>query len=454
MKHANVNMLEGSITKGLLSMMLPIMFTNVMSSLFNIIDKIMLKEYCGDDNVLGAVSVCGTLITLATTLIVGVSVGANIVAARRTGAKDRAACDRAVNTSLIFALVSGIIISAIGVIFAKTFLGWVNCSETLLEKATLYFRLYFLGIPIMMFYTFCAAMHRAFGDIRRNMYISLTCGFLKVVFTYISVAHLDLTVDGVAYATLLSQLIAAILSFTALKRSRDYVTISFKTLRFDFKEFREMIYIGIPAGLQTALYSFANVMIAATVNSYGDAATTGVGIANDFDGLIYQIIAAPSVAVISYVAQNMGAKNIPRVKQTLVKAIFITTAFGGVLGFLSAFFSRELASLMSSTPSVIEYANQKMVIVSSTYFICGINEVLGGMLKGMRRPFMPTLATLTFMCGLRFIWVQWIYPLFPNDGGGNLTYLYLVWPVGWILCIMVLSVTYFIAMSKIKKETL
>ena len=192
----------------------------------------------------------------------------------------------------------------------------------------------------------------------------------------------------------------------------------------------------------------ANVIIMSVVNSFGENATTGISIANQFDGILYQIIKAPSFATMPYVAQNIGAKNIKRVKQTIVRAVLITTAFGGFFGSLSAIFSGSLSSVMSSTPEVIAYSQQKMIIISSTYFICGINEIMGDVLKGMGKPILPTVATMIYMCAFRFVWVYLIYPLLPQ----NLTFLYLVWPTGWILSIITLLITYFPAISKLQKQ--
>ena len=197
-------------------------------------------------------------------------------------------------------------------------------------------------------------------------------------------------------------------------------------------------------------YSSANVIIMSVVNDFGADATTGVSIANQFDGILYQIVYAPSLAVIPYVAQNIGAGNLKRVKQTILKGTLITIAFGASFGFLSAFFAEQLSSIMSPTPAVIAYSAQKMIIVSSTYFICGINDVIGGVLKGMGKPIFPTVTTMIFMCVLRFVWVYLVFPLLPQ----NLTFLYLVWPVGWILSIITLLIVYFPAMSKLQKRLL
>lgn len=446
MRIKNVNMLSGSITRGLLSMTIPIMVMNVMSSLFTIIDMTALKHF-SDDNAVGAIGACGTLISLFTSLMTGVSTGANIiVVAKRIGAKDREGADNAVMTSIMVALAGGLFLLLVGVSFAEHFLRMMNCSEVLLPKATTYFRIYFLGVPVFMFYAFCASVLRAIGDTRRPMYFLIFAGVIKVIFSLFFLIATDLTVEGVAIATIIGQAVASALAFITLYRSKDFIHVDMKKLRFYKKELKEMLFVGIPTGLQHAMYSFANVVIMTTVNSFGAAATTGVSIANQFDGILYQISVAPSIAVMPYVAQNVGAKNIKRVKQVILRAVLITTGFGLTFGSLSAIFSGPLSSIMSETPAVIEYSQQKMMLISSTYFICGINEVMGGILKGLGKPILPTIATLVFMCLIRFPWVWFIFPLFP----ANLTYLYLIWPIGWVLSIITLLFAYVPTIKKLE----
>ncbi len=448
MKKSNVDMLSGSITKGLLSMTIPIIIMNVMQKLFNIIDMTALR-YFSDDMSVGAVGTCGSLTTLCTSLVIGISAGANIIVAKRIGAGDKDRTDRAVVTSILFAVTGGLLLMVIGVTFADTFLKLTNCPDTLLQRATLYFRIHFWGVPIQLLYNFCASILRATGNTKKPMYYLITGGIIKVIFTIFFLIVFDLDVAGVALATIISNLVTSTLAFRSLLKS-GILNINFKNIRFDIEELKQILFIGVPTGLQSAMYSMANVIIISVVNSFGENATTGISIANQFDGILYQIVHAPALATMPYVAQNIGAGNINRVKQSIVRSVLITTAFGVTFGSLSAFFSGNLASIISSTPEVIDYARQKMIIISSTYFLTGINEAMGGVLKGMGKPIIPTIATMMFMCLFRFVWVYIIYPLLPQ----NLTFLYLVWPTGWILSIITLLIAFFPAISKLQKQLL
>ncbi len=446
MRSSHVDMLSGSVFKGLLTMTIPIMIMNVMQTMFGVVDMAVLGKLVNDTAV-GAVGVCSTLITLCTGLLIGIAAGANVVVAKHIGKGDREHAEKAVGCAILFSIVGGIVIAIIGISCAEIFLGWTNCPENLMEQAVIYFRIYFLGVPIIMFYNFCAAILRAIGDTRRPMLFLMLGGVIKILLNLCLITLFNMTVEGVAIATIISNAIAGGLCFIVMLRSKDMIRFSYKNMKFYASELKQMLFVGIPTGIQSALYSLANTVIVIAVNGFGPDATTGLSIANQFDGILYQISVSPSLAVIPYVAQNIGAKNIKRAKEAVVKAVIITTAFGASLGALSAIFSAQLSSLMSPTPAVIMYSQQKMVIVSSTYFICGINEVMAGTLRGMGKPMIPTVAALMFMCVLRFFWVYFVFPLCQT-----LTFLYLVWPIGWILCIITALVVYFPTLSKLQKN--
>ncbi len=451
MAKKDVDMLSGSIFKGLLAIAIPIMVMNVIQSLFNIVDMTVLKTFDTDSTV-GAVGVCGTLISLITGLLVGVSSGANVVIARYIGQGDKERVERAIGASLLFAAVGGAVLLIIGVSFAELFLTWMNCDVKLIDQASLYFRLYFAGVPILMVYNFCAAVLRSTGDSSRPMIFLTIGGVLKVVFNFLFVGGFGMTVDGVAFATIISWSVSAALAVNALLKNSGIARLKLGRIRFYKRELKEILTIGIPAGLQQALYSIANVIIVTQVNLYGDAATTGVSIANTFDGILYQIAVAPSLAVMPYVSQNVGSGNIARAKKSVTVGILITVALGATFGSLSAIFSGELSSIMSSNPEIIRYSQQKMIIISSTYFICGINEIMGASLRGMHRPLIAMVSTMLYMCAIRFVWVYLVFIPLKSSLNDPLTFLYLIWPIGWILSILTLLCFFFPTVKKLKKQ--
>lgn len=434
-KSKEINMLSGSIMKGLISIAVPIMIMNVLQSLFNIIDMVILEMYdTGDGYAVGAVGACGTLFSFITGLAIGIAAGANVVIAKYIGRGDKDGVSKSVGTALVFSVISGVALLAIGIGFAEFFLGLVNCPTVFFDKAVLYFRLYFLGMPFFTFYNFAAAVLRSSGDARTPMMYLTIGGVIKITLTFFLVGVLKLEIVGVSIATVSSWIIISVLEAVALSRNGSIVAIDYKKLKIYGRQLKEMLLIGIPTGLQQALYSVANLVIASAVNTYGEDAitranaSTGISIANNFDGILYQIVTAPALAVMPYVSQNVGARKMQRAKSSIWKGIFITFLFGGILGALSATFSAQLSSIMTSNPEVIKFSQQKMMLVSSTYFLCGINEILGAGLKGMGKPIIPMISTMIFMCAIRFPWVWFVYPLFEN-----LTLLYTIWPIGWVL---------------------
>jgi Na+-driven multidrug efflux pump len=240
-----------------------------------------------------------------------------------------------------------------------------------------------------------------------------------------------------------------LLSMRALFKFRGAVRLKWHRIRPYVAEIKEILLIGVPAGLQQGLYSIANVVITATVNSVGADAATGIGIANQFDNILYQISVAPALAVMPYVSQNVAAGKVKRASRSVALGMLITVSLGASFGALSAIFSPQLSSLMSDSAAVIEYSCQKMMIISSTYFICGINEIMGASLRGLGKPIVPTVSTLVYLCALRFVWVYLIFPpFFPN-----LTVLFLVWPIGWVLSIFTLLLFYLPAVRSLACRT-
>lgn len=274
-----------------------------------------------------------------------------------------------------------------------------------MSRAVLYFRMYFAGVPLLMIYNFCVAVLRSTGNSNRIMFISITGCVVKLAFTYLFVGVFRLGIMGVSMATIVTWVVYVALAVWSLTQKSASVRLKREHLRLDGKELSSILKVGVPTGLQMGMYAIANVVISAAVNSFGAEATTGISVANTFDGILYQITHAASFAILPYVSQNIGAHNVKRAVASVWKGIFLTVSIGAFFGALSAIFSRQLASIMSDNETVIAFARQKMIIISSTYFICGINDNICAALRGMGKAVPPTIATLVFMCGIRFIWV-------------------------------------------------
>lgn len=444
--HKNeVNMTTGPIFKGLLRIAIPIMVMNVLQSLFNMIDMSMVGRFVSD-GAMGSVGACSTLITLITGLVIGVATGSNVVVARHIAKKDTESVEKAIGTSIMISIVGGLILVLVGIFFAKTFLKWMNTDESLLDGAITYFRLYFIGCPILLLYNFCAAILRSSGNSKIPMYFLTLAGVIKVVANFLLLKYTNLTIVGVAVSTIISWAVSGGLCFYVLLKGNGTVKFKWSRLRFYGSEVKSILHIGIPTGIQTGTYAIANVIIAATVNTFGPHATEGISIANTFDGIIYQIAIAPSLAVMPFVSQNVGINNPKRVRETVIKGVVLAVGICSIFGALSAIFSGFLSSIISKTPEVIAYSKQKMVIISSTYFLCGVQDVFGASLRGMGKPIIPTITSLIFLCGIRFPWVFLVFPLYPN-----LTFLYLIWPIGWVSSIITLLTAFIIFFKKYKR---
>lgn len=443
----NVDMLSGSITKGLLALCIPVIVMNVLQNLFNMIDMAVLRNFAVNaDIAIGAIGATGFLTTLVTSLIFGVATGANVILARNLGRNDREAVKRTVGTAMAFVMLGSAVLMLVGIAGARQFLVWTNCDEALLPDATMYFQLYFASVPFVVFCNFGGALLRAKGDSNGPMLYMTIGGVVKVLASAFAVAVLKMGLLGVSLASVVSWLVTSLLYARAMWRRDNPVYIESKDVRFAATELKGMLHIGIPAGMQTALYSIANVVIQTAVNSFGKEATAGLGIANIYDGIIYNISVGAAAAVMPYMSQNIGAGNLDRARKTMVTGIWITMALGGSLGALSAIFSGPLSAIMSADPKVIAYSQQKMIVVSSCYFLSGINEIMCAALRALKKPIVPTIATLVYMCGIRFIWVYGIFPLVPQ----NLTFLYLIWPIGWVLSILTLLPYYIYHIRKLQ----
>lgn len=447
MRQKNTNMLEGSITKGLVSMSIPIMIMNIMNSMFNLIDMATLRIF-SDENAVGAVGACGMLITLCTSLLVGASVGANVVVAKRIGAGDKRSTEKAVATAMMISVVGSLALMIIGSAFSETFLKWTNCPAELLPRAAKYFEIYFYGLPFYMFYTFCASILRARGDAKSPMYLMLLGGTIKVAFTVLFVAAFDMDVEGVAFATIIAHAAETVLAFRVLSKNREHFNIDIRNFGFEASAVKEILKVGITTGIHSAMFAFMNLLISSTVNSFGKDATTGIAIASQFDVILYHICYATSLAVTPYIAQNIGANNIRRVKQTVVRGVLVATAFGVGFGALLLALSKPLVMTMTSSKAVMDYAMQKLVITSTTYFICGIQDVFGGVFRGLGKPNTPTLVTLLCVCPLRIVWVYVFFPLLPN-----MTFLYAACSAEWALTSITQFVIYMVTFVRKQRQT-
>jgi len=418
-----MDLTQGSILKKLTLYSIPFIFANILQILFNTADIAILGIFVGDKAV-AAVGANSALSGLLVNLFVAFSIGSNIVLARYVGARDMVGARKTVGTSIIIALIAGFFLLAVGVPMSELFLIWMGCDPEILSMATVYLRIYFLGMPIMMLYNFSASILRAVGDTRRPLIFLAIGGAINVVLNIFFVTVLKMTVEGVAIATIVSQLVSATLSLIVLLKSDGYGSLKKEYFKISKEQLKEILAIGVPSALQSLAFNVSNVLIQSKVNSFGATGTAGSTAATQFDAVIYNIGFAISSSCMAFVGQNVGAKNMQRVKKTIWCSILLIMIFQFGVGVIFALLAPWLVSFIVSGEAEINYATTRLVIMSITYFMCGIMEVLGN--GGVRTMGKPVISMVVSICGaaiFRSIFLEVTFYFIPEFSTIFLSYL-------------------------------
>ena len=445
-KNFEMNMCEGKIFGKLVVYALPLVLTNVLQLLFNAADVAVLGIFVSDDAV-AAVGATGALINLIIGLFVGLSVGANVLVARFSGEQNVDSAHKTVGTSVIVSLITGVILAFIGYFFAETFLEWTKCDPDVLDMATKYLKIYFIGMPIMMLYNFCASILRAVGDTMRPLIFLIIGGVVNIGLNIFFILVLDKTVEGVAIATVVSQGISAVLSVIVLLKGKGYAKLDMKKFKIYMPELKEMIRIGLPAGLQGCVFSISNVLIQSTINTFSKTYMTANTVASQFDGFIYNAMNAVALSCLAFVSQNYGAKKFDRIRTVVRQSVLLVTVIGLVIGGGIILFSAQLCGLITDDPEIIRIAQNRLYILASTYFTCGIMDVLSNFMRGLGKSTTAMIVSLSGSCLFRIIWLKTVYLLNPT-----IEMVYIVYPISWVLTIGVYMIMYFPTLNHAKKE--
>lgn len=419
-----MNMCSGSVLKKLLAFTIPLIFSSVLQLLFNAADVIIVGNAAGD-SALAAVGANTPLIALLTNVFIGISVGSNVLIARNFAADSRQAVHRTVHTSILLSLFSGIFLTAVGVFLAPQILARMDVPGNVIGPATLYLRIYFIGITATLLYNFGSAILRAVGDTKRPLIFLVVSGIVNVLLNLlfvalskirsgneavISDATVTQCVGGVAIATVVSQCISAILVIVCLIRETGFVRLELSKLKIYKDECLQILKIGLPAGVQSALFSLSNVIIQSAINSFGEIAIAGDAAANSIEGFVYVTMNAFHQAAISFISQNIGAKKYERINRIAYTSVLCVAVVGLVAGVSMSFiFGRSLLGLYTDQPAVIDQGLIRMKYICAFYFICGIMEVLVGVLRGLGYSIMPMIVSLIGICGLRIVWINTIF---------------------------------------------
>ena len=443
-----IDMCSGAILPKMLRFAVPLMCSSVLQLLFNAADVIVVGRWAGD-NSLAAVGSNTSLINLLVNLFIGLSVGANILAARCYGAGDKEGLRQTVHTSILLSLLSGVVLAIVGALGASTILGWMQSPEAVRGLAAVYLRIYFLGMPATMVYNFGAALLRAVGDTRRPLYYLLTAGIVNVVLNLFFVIVCKLDVAGVAIATVISQVISATLVLRCLIREQSGIHLDLRQLRIWPARLRQILQVGLPAGFQGVLFALSNVVIQSSVNSFQETVVAGNAAAANIESFVYAAMNAFYQANISFSSQNYGAGQYNRLRPILLRAQGCVIATGVLLGGLAVLFGRQLLSIYTDSPDVIDVGLERLAIVCGTYAICGMMDVMVGSLRGLGYSIMPMIVSLLGACVLRLIWIATIFQL-PQFHTPET--IYWSYPFSWIITFLAHVGCYLWAMRRLQRH--
>ena len=446
-KKYEMDMCSGSILKKMLLFSLPLMCSSILQLLFNAADIIVVGNFAGD-NSLAAVGANTALINLMVNFFMGFSVGANVLVAGYYGAKREEDLSKTIHTAIMLSIYSGIILTAVGVLFARQLIIMMQTPEEVVELASVYLRIYFCGMTATMLYNFGSAILRAIGDTKRPLYYLMFSGIINVVLNLIFVIPLKMDVAGVALATVISQCISAFLVIRCMIKEKGSIHLDVKKLGIDRDKFLRILQIGLPASFQGIVFSLSNVVIQSSVNSFGKIAVAGNSAAANIEGFVYVAMNAFHQSAISFTSQNIGAAKYERVNRILYTAEGCVIVVGLLLGNLASLLGRPLLGLYTSSTEVINSGLKRLNVICSTYALCGMMDVIVGSLRGMGYSVVPMIVSLIGACGLRLVW---IFTGFQMEPFHSLTGLYITYPVSWFITFAAHSVCFIVIRKKRNK---
>ena len=437
---------SGPMLQKIILFSLPLAASSILQLLFNAADVVVVGRFAGS-TALAAVGSNGALINLLVNLFVGMSLGANVVAARCFGARDDEGVHNTVQTSVTLGLVSGVLLAFVGFFAARGLLELMSCPEDVIDLSTLYLKIYFIGMPMTMLYNFSSALLRSVGDTRRPLYCLAAAGIINVVLNLVFVIGFHLSVAGVALATIISQTVSACLVTWILTRETGALHLDLRHLGFHKGALLQILRIGLPAGLQSTVFSLSNVVIQSAVNSFGSTIVAGNSAASNIEGFVYTAMNSFAQAAVTFTSQNMGARrynNLDRVMRNCLLCVVVT---GFVLGGGAALAGTQLLHFYSSDEAVVAAGLARLHVISATYLLCGIMDVLASCMRGRGYSVLPMVVSLVGSCLLRLVWIATVFQLFRST-----TTLYISYPLSWILTALVHLIC-LLAVRKKLKET-
>lgn len=411
-KKQKLDMLNGSIWNKLPVFALPIAATGILEQLFNASDIAIVGNFAQTDKTaaVAAVGANSPIIGLILNLFIGIALGANVVIANAIGRDDKQTVQKAVHTSMVVSVIGGVLVAIIGEIIAEPLLTALNVPNDVLELALLYLRIYFLGMPVILLYNFEAAIFRSIGETKMPLIALTLSGILNVLLNLFFVIVLKMSVNGVATATVLANVVSAGILYIKLVKSDKYIKVEFKKLRIDGKVFAKIMQIGLPAGIQSAVFAVANIVIQGAINSLGTVVIAASSAAFNIEIIAYNVMNSFSQACTTFVGQNFGANKIDRCKKTLFLCLIEDAIASGTAILIVLITGKFLLSIFNNNPEVIEIGYTRLVIIFIAYIFSMLYEVMSGYLRGFGFSLVPAILTTVGVCVLRIIWINTVFP--------------------------------------------
>ena len=438
-----IDMCNGSIMDKLISFSLPLMLSGILQLMFNAVDIVVVGRFSGSQ-ALAAVGSTTALINIFTNLFIGISLGANVLAARFYASGKEKEMSETVHTAITLALISGIIMAGIGLLLAKLALRLMGTPSDVIELSTLYMRIYFCGMPFFMLYNYGAAILRAVGDTKRPLIFLIISGVVNAGLNMILVIIFHMGVAGVGIATVISQLISCILVLRCLYKSEGCYQLRFSKLRIQKVYLRQIFQVGIPAGIQSTVINFSNALLQSSVNSFGSTAMAGYTAANNILGFLYASVNAVTQACMSFTSQNYGVGKYKRMDRVLINCLILSVVISGVLGCGSYAFGTEVLKVYTEDPKVIQCGLEILSMTTVTYFLCGIMDLFPGALRGMGRSGVPMILSIIGTVGTRIVW---IFMLFPQHR--SLEFLFISYPASWLFTIVMQVICFYFVRKQV-----
>lgn len=412
LKKQKLDMLNGSIWNKLPVFALPIAATGILEQLFNASDIAIVGNFAQTDKTaaVAAVGANSPIIGLILNLFIGIALGANVVIANAIGRDDRQTVQKAVHTSMVVSVIGGVLVAIIGELIAEPLLTVLNVPDDVLELALLYLRIYFLGMPVILLYNFEAAIFRSIGETKMPLIALTLSGILNVLLNLFFVIVLKMSVNGVATATVLANVVSAGILYIKLIKSDKYIKVEFKKLRIDGKVFAKIMQIGLPAGIQSAVFAVANIVIQGAINSLGTVVIAASSAAFNIEIIAYNVMNSFSQACTTFVGQNFGANKIDRCKKTLFLCLIEDAIASGTAILIVLITGKFLLSIFNNNPEVIEIGYTRLVIIFIAYIFSMLYEVMSGYLRGFGFSLVPAILTTIGVCVLRIIWINTVFP--------------------------------------------